>query len=1264
MLDWSKIDTWQKFQEFVNALVASEVNQPGLFVSSNPSAGADGGWDGMYPGYYEPEKISGLYSVQSKYTGKNYKDAVSYLSGEIRKELEKAKKNGVEHLRIVTNADLKVEQIIELKSLLVDEVKTLEIWCRADLDRRAIENPFLRNYYFGDPQFPAFVPGYVYFPKTETELTDIDFSKIERFEKYMPEIEGFYNSDKKILLIHAPGGNGKSHLLREISKRSFETDPDRVTLLIRTSRDLQQAFQEELKASGKYTLVLDDADRNIGDVSSILRFLQSNSVDLKIVLCFRTAGIHIINQKIESERLVPYSREILIHEWSKDELVQLLRMVAGSSEVEVKDEKIIVSQFDNPYLIVWVGNQIKKSPLSSSHDLEQRLVNDVIYDSSQCLGSTLDVKKFLFLLAATAPIYEGDTDINEKISSDLGISIDQTNAAIGQLEEKGILRKIGRQLRFNPDMKGDLYLSHYLSSIKEADLKGFLLEWLPLCPSNVFSNVGAALAIQEEDTVKLVLADYFNSKIESADKDSEADKGQTLEFLAKVCFILPKESLNLLNAYLDNDSDIDTDKFGPVILNLADASGIEKDLLLTIEKIAESKKIGRYDNYKPKELMEELFSPLRNSIQSILKKLDVIENWSLDGGVHKVELLKDALSEVLSSAHEFRRSYANVMEFGERALLAIPAVIEMRNRAIGVTDKMLSAKNPNLKVAAIEVLKDLGVSRMGHINQNEIPLSEKISEERSMSIPKIKKLISEERDYRVLCHAENLLIEWWAQQKPGHDGALDVLRVFPRNPEYLAFRYLYSPEYTIEDVSKLEKAPSIERWKWFVENVMMRRWSIKPEDFKSLLPLLSEKYNSKEKVYFFLKTLSESVNLDDFRGARPIFVYQWAKDNPDVFKEIRDDDVLWSQVHKSFRHEIDSAIVENDEHHFEKIKDEVLLMLPDADIQQSTQLIVLSSKLPLAEQTVLLKRIAKEGNETVVSSLIFDLYKVFQSRKDSAQIVEILLVVTEDKTKIASHTLDNVEFIVKSLSEEADFVPEKKPLQERLLSIIQDSKNLSYHEEELLDFCIEDLNGAIALADYRLKKSTKEFPNFFDAIPHDGLKVLSKYVSSYSAFKQVVDNFATKERLEDSRTYGIEEVLEPVAGKNDETSEGKTYIAKYLEEILTDDIERALTLARLMPLNEKNGDIFIKLGEAALKTGKMKEIKSLLMSKTFPRGGWQSTLGVVPKALLEIKEGFEKLSEKMSAGKLKSIAMSCLAQVNKEIEDHQLRDAELLADRR
>jgi hypothetical protein len=350
MLNWEKVDNDKTFQRLVNHLFALECNSPG-FIPSSPYIGADGAWDGYYNGHYAQEKQVGVWSIQSKWTTKSLKKACSSLGREIKKELKKAKRNKVQHLRIATNAELKVDQVRDLEGLNSGEVTTLRVWHREGLERRIELQPFLMHRFFGLAQHPKFVPSDIYFKQTERHLISLPATKIAKFKGYLDKIGEFISSGgENILLIHSPGGYGKSHLLRDIPEIAYKMDPERQTWMIGQGyREIQDAVQEEIIDGRKYLLIFDDADRYIEEIKPLFSFAKHKGNSVKVILAIRTSGLQIVYEMIRQLRCEEMYYEMGIKMWTREELVKLLRMVTGQEKVE--DEDTWAALYPNPYLI-------------------------------------------------------------------------------------------------------------------------------------------------------------------------------------------------------------------------------------------------------------------------------------------------------------------------------------------------------------------------------------------------------------------------------------------------------------------------------------------------------------------------------------------------------------------------------------------------------------------------------------------------------------------------------------------------------------------------------------------------------------------------------------------------------------------------------------------------------------------------------------------------------------------------------------------------
>jgi hypothetical protein len=498
---------------------------------------------------------------------------------------------------------------------------------------------------------------------------------------------------------------------------------------------------------------------------------------IKLILSLRSSGIYLLHRLLEETKCSEITEEIKIIEWKKDDLIKLLR--ATTRENKVKDEESIVAYYPNPYLIVWIGNQLKGKPIDDISKLKKRFIGDVIYDARQCLKGIIDkgIEEFVFTLACIVPFNIEDEGLLKKLSIEFSLDFESQKKAISRLIEAGVLRKIGRTVRFNPDMKGDIYLQYKLKDFNREFLKDFILEWISIYPENIFTNIGSALRYGESNIVKKILSEILDKWIEDVDKTPGSQRKNNLELIEKIVFLVPERVINLLSSYLEYPSspetdpnyrklnmekiELNTDDYGPVILELMKIPFFKKEVICIIEKMAGLNIMGTYDNYKPSALVSKYISPLKNNPEVILSKLDIFNNWLNNPSITRITLLGSSLSELLAGTHRFSESSLGGLTLGEKPLIKHPKVIEVRNKTLSTLKSMLSCNNLDMQIKALEITKKIGVSVMGRLSEEKLPLYEIFKKERKELVEEIGSIINSKTDFKLLSEIEDLFIEWW-----------------------------------------------------------------------------------------------------------------------------------------------------------------------------------------------------------------------------------------------------------------------------------------------------------------------------------------------------------------------------------------------------------------------------------------------------------------------------------------------------------------------
>lgn len=1256
--DWSKINNDKSFQNLVNHLFFLECPSTYGFVPFSPYIGKDGGWDGKYEGYYPKEKLQGLYCIQAKYTKHNFNAAMNSLSEWAKEELEKARKNNVDHLRLATTAQLRDEHIAKIEKLNKKQVRTFKIWHGQDLINRIELEPFLRLYYFGSPAIPLFVPSSIYFCEVEKTLQDVKMAIcIKSIDDRLNEVTSFVNDNsKRIFVLHAFGGFGKTHFLKMLAGKIAELRIDREVWFIRDGvRDIKDAIQDEIGARDsehrkhKYIFVLDDADR-WGDTKDILNCVRQSGVDIKVVLALRTSGLSYTEEIIDSIRCREVTDYKSIPEWTKDELKALLRAAAQKDKIDHEDE--IIAKYPNPWFITHIGLNMKGLKEFDLNTFMQSIIQSLLNDARKIFPKEKgDVGNLLFHLSMITPLNINDKQTINKLSRITDISERVLEKTLDSFTKNGVLKEIGGNLRFIPDMIGDVYLLEKMKNATEEERKKSFLSWFDTHSKKIFCNLGATLHYGESDWLVTIVKDVISGWIRNAAKDGGYDKKQQLENLREICRIAPDEAIDLLYAYLDTP-ELSTDDFGPVVIRLIHSKCERQKIVDIMEKMRSKVKIGTYDNYKPNSLAREAVSPLRNSIEmKILPIFDIIEN-SLTRQNPLVEFSKNALQEVLASAHEWSSSTNKAVTYGSRILVANDIVRKMRDKAIVIVKKMLLDKLLEVRLAAIDVIGAIGENHFGPGSiANDFPLSAKIDEERRGILEFIdaNSCIQKETDYQILSAYEDLIFSWWGLQKVPDEISLKLLGMFQYTPEYRIYRY-YSSRYDISGdvMSKTKQAPLKERWTWVVHN-MLKKWDLQVADFNIVANDLNEKYNSAEYIVAFLESFGRRVQSI---SSDALFLRAWFIQNPEVFKEIRNNSEQWARIPLAFRYTLTNELFAKYPDMAEIIVQEVLLSGKLSIEEAKIALDVLRYDIPAIDKTEIVKTVAEKENDELNLAMLANLHSISNKLSVSSMGEMVSNILNHLSMQSKSRAIDSVAFILhgKDNQYKSEFF---SITSDTICQTLLDINELDYHDFEVAAMLFKDVNEWMNFIETRIEQEKARGYSDYKAIPYRKIEFLSSYINTPESFLIAIKRaIVWTEKYKDVFSLVMSKVFEQIVTLRDQA--GTMYFETQGEKLLNNksDFEVYLKCLSWVPLTKA----YLYMFKAAINISTIwkygNEMAELLRNKVAPEDGWSSSPGQTPPAFIEKKECFEELKNIVHAGVLRNVLESCIRGVDSMIKQH------------
>ncbi|MCB4791682.1 MAG: hypothetical protein LHV68_07315 [Elusimicrobia bacterium] len=1258
MIDWLKVNNDKTFQNLVNHLFFLECPSTYGFVPFSPYIGKDGGWDGKYEGYYPKENLEGRYCIQAKYTKHNLKAAMPSLTKWVKTELIKAKKNKVDHLRLATCAQLRDEHITKIEALNKRHVKTFKIWHGQDLTLRIEQEPFLRLYYFDGPSVPLFVPPTIYFEKVETRLANITVPQgIKSVEDRINEVIAFLNDNSnKIFVLSAFGGFGKSHFLSLFPKKVANSKIDREVWFIRDGvRNVQDAMQDEIGVRDsahkkhKYVFVLDDADR-AGDVKDILNCINKTGIDAKLVITLRTIGLSNLEEIIDSIRCRDLTIYKSIPEWSKDELKTLLRAAAQKDKIDNEDE--IIRKYPNPYFIIQIGLNIKGRNSFDLQTFKQSIIQSLLNDARKILPTEKgDVGNLLFHLALITPVNINDSQTITKLSKIVDISSKNIEKILNNFDKNGVLRKIGSVLRFIPDMIGDVYLLETMQKIGENERKEAFLYWLDTHSKNIFCNLGATLQYGNPDCLVPVVTDIVSGWIDNATKYGGYEKKQILENLEEICYLVPEKALDMLWAYI-NTPELSTDDYGLIIIRLIHSDCERQKIVDILEEIRNKVKLGTYDNYKPNTLVRDAVTPLKNNIdRKIIPILDIIEK-SLKGLHPIVEFSKAALKEVLASAHEWTYSTYDSVQFSSRFLMVNEPVLLMRKKSIEIVKQMLLDVRPEVRLAGIDIVKEIGECHFGPGVSSDIPLKDRIDDERKEMLEFIDKnnLIEKEKDYHVLCLYEDLLVSWWALQKVSDEISLKLINHFKHDPEYRIFRY-YTSRYDITDdiQDKFKNAPVKDRWPWTVDNIM-RKWYLTVNDFEKDAVALNNKYSSSEDIAIFLAKLGKSVTVS---SANALFLRAWFKQNPEVFRHIRNQKELWANIPLAFKYTITQDLVGKYPEMAKIIIDEVLLTPHISTDEAKIAIDILSYDIPSLNKSEIIKTVAEKNIDDLNLSILERMRFIEDKISAKSMAVIVLNVMNHLSSSFQAKAIDYIAFILHNKN--SDYVSDFFGITHDVIcQALLHKSELDYHDFEVSAILFNKAGEFFSFIEARLEKESKiKTYSEYKAIPYRGIEFASKFINTKESFVIAIKKALEWERkYKNNISFSVSKLFEQFMSLRDES--GTLYFDNVKSEFYNkNDFLEYLQCLFSLPLNKKNLGAF---KEAIGKSAELRyeeKMAELLRSKIYPEDGWSSSVGQIPPAFIEKKECFEELKNIAPAGKLRNALEECVRGVDNMINQHK-----------
>lgn len=1126
--------------------------------------------------------------------------------------------------------------------------------------QRSIERSFS-----GGP--PRFTPWREYFHRVERHLLPLDVEpRLTQTAYYLDRSEKFLADNfTKILVLHAPGGSGKSHLLRQIAFDLEGKHPEYTILSVTPGfPNMESALSGELDGDRRYLLLFDDADRWPEMLDLLFAYVKYYSSNVKIILTARTAGLRGIKTALNERFCQDLAEEVRIGDWSRDDLKGLLWLVLGGRHHN--KEELIVSMLPNPYLIVWAGNVINGDPEITVERLRRKFVDDLEFEATRSLLPEFDkgkVGEFLADLALIGPFRRNDRVVLSLLKERFGLTEDTLQAQLVQMVEYGVLREVGYSTRFNPDMKGDLYLAHYIDRNRKSDaLRGWIESWGPKFNDNILTSLEAASRFCKGDIIK----DYFASWVREAIAESKDLPGyyrtQRLEALSRFCYLVPEESIDLMYAYIDtppSGSEDDAilspnrDTYGAVVVQLIHA-GISQEVIFDLlEHIHKNVPNGQYFNYTVESMVAETVSPFYNTLEKIRETLTILENRLDVENEFSVIALTKALLETLRADHDaIYLSPPNTVTLDIRPLPATPAALETRKHAISILKRMLSHQSVQVRRKAIEICGEIGFMFRSEV----CLLSERIAEERQSIVTEFEQLVPHETDYGILCDIESLLFQWWEYNSPGSEGAESILKIFPRPMKYILYGLLFHSRPLLLSFNP-EMIPSGEErhdWSFNVDPSFAVSTDAFTEFCESIVSYLSTKYsdvNSVTTMFQELRVYQEhaSINYDSLDS----LLSAWIAKDPGRFFELRDREDIWSELPTEFKNAIDLGLCTRDPEQLNSFAGEILVAPQNVDFRRIERFIRLMTRYPPDEARVRdwLTKLINTGEREIHLILLYNLW-LLSSRLENYEICVTSYLNILSYYETMDETLFRfVTHVLRDLTRNEDRLEGhqkdtiKRCLKEKLISTPSFGYGSKHHVQTLINYILTEKEDILDFIRQRAERKRKT--RSYQILPPNGVSFLEN-VKECAELEPILDELLALMNEGLISRGQLSNQLRAAVSLKHQASE-KLCLEEYAEHLMSEGkVDDALFLCSVLFSQPRTEETTLKILGDAIAVGKRDDLKRLFGEYIW--SGGISFIGDHSPVLERKKEAISRLLNLTPPGSLRAVLREALQGVDAEIQ--------------
>lgn len=1275
MLEWSKINSWQKFQRLVNALFELEMNSTD-FNPSDPNIGADGGQDAILRNNGNYSGKTGTFLIQTKHKkeGTQPKDAFKDVKKELlKKEFANYKKHNADWLFMCVNVTLNTttDYRAELKKLAQDNKVNMVLCDKEWLEIRIHKHPYLIKWWFESVQSLSIETPKAYFAKYENQLIAENVMYCAtRYTDLNNKFTTFLKSNDKFMGIFAPGGEGKTHYLRNIILNENQKLGRKCYFLKDLEKGISEIFEHELNSDQPYLLVVDDLDKWIqSNLRSLLKHVY-HSKTIQLLFTSRIVNKQMFKEFIESMQITNHYL-FSFSVWEQKELLEILHNLTGRDKLE--DETALVTNFNKPFYIKLIADSLNRAEHVIAENVVSLVTNNEKKLFKSVISSYINIDTFsefdilLFEISLVLPTLRID-DVLKIFIQHFNISSDVSKKIVNSLINDGFFRQVGRSLRFSPDMKGDIFIVNASETLDDDQINTTMEKYFNLNPDRVVKNI--FYSISYEDRSKGIIKNRLKKITDNllagftlSNIDQLSNIFNKIEYLARIYpdegAQIAEDTLSFIGQNKLSKQTWNSDKFATLLKTLMIHEKCDSRVIQSLFKMNDLKLDGYYDNQKVHSLLRYFVSPAYFRIEVVASRLDMILKINVTPA--NAQLFKAVIQELLSGAYEHSKSLSHSFVLGAVPFNNSDKGIMIRNKCITFAiNKLLLANEKVLVVAALDIIDGLGQIHLGGVSTDS-QRNIRLDHERRNFLDALNYEKFLFHNFQIVSRVEKMLLRWWSSDQIDFQSEIEqfLISKIPINSEFLLYKYFERGGLCILKPFKdyYQECPQevTKKWHWLVNNVEANTYRWKEENYINFVNHLQNEHPTVDSKISLFDRLRDVADLS-FDKIWDV----WANLATDEFYKIFQDKEKWGHLPKAVQKIVFRHLAEKFPKVMEEYKKSFYTKLPEPDADEMSLFLSLIKNNP-TERKRLFDIFAEKASHPLVSSLLFELRRESQAVK-----IDFLNRYLIRTTNFDDHkTEDNIAFMLRLFSENnVNFINDnlRQLLAQKLLStkiwgdniieifqiakfskeqlweLFENRKLNDWRSEEKVPYLfISSLNRIFTPESYEfifyklLDFEYHIWPNSFSELVNmTDEKGVLRVCGPFKNLTNKINLLFTTLRNLDLQDISFSLWEEGVSLIIEKIKMGKLKIDDLPEEFKPDDSSKSFNPA-----------------DALLK---------LLSYKTTPSGGYSSSPGVPPPAFVNIKNLFIKLKQKINEPLLNPIVDECISFIEANIKDSIDRD--------